>query len=49
MFQSTLPTRGSDDLVVRAISDYKAFQSTLPTRGSDGGKVHLYAAFPRIY
>lgn len=28
--------------------DYK-FQSTLPTRGSDGGKVHLYAAFPRIY
>lgn len=24
------------------------FQSTLPTRGSDGGKVHLYAAFPRI-
>ena len=25
------------------------FQSTLPTRGSDGGKVHLYAAFPRIY
>lgn len=26
-----------------------AFQSTLPTRGSDGGKVHLYAAFPRIY
>lgn len=25
------------------------FQSTLPTRGSDSGKVHLYAAFPRIY
>lgn len=25
-----------------------AFQSTLPTRGSDSGKVHLYAAFPRI-
>lgn len=24
------------------------FQSTLPTRGSDSGKVHLYAAFPRI-
>ena len=28
---------------------FNAFQSTLPTRGSDGGKVHLYAAFPRIY
>ena len=33
-------------------NDYKKdklFQSTLPTRGSDSGKVHLYAAFPRIY
>ena len=31
------------------LSAYRSFQSTLPTRGSDGGKVHLYAAFPRIY
>ena len=47
-FQSTLPTRGSDampDCVWRAGA---LFQSTLPTRGSDSGKVHLYAAFPRI-
>ena len=26
----------------------RTFQSTLPARGSDSGKVHLYAAFPRI-
>ena len=35
MFQSTLPTRGSD---VKAVQDGKPtewFQSTLPTRGSD--------------
>ena len=44
-FQSTLPTRGSDDLVVRAISDYKAFQSTLPTRGSDLGVYLLLFIF----
>ena len=73
MFQSTLPTRGSDILVTKGLgatmhvsihaphegerqgggeNSYKIcplFQSTLPTRGSDGGKVHLYAAFPRIY
>ena len=69
-FQSTLPTRGSDDFDfsdVRQVfvsihaphegerrdedvrdSHRSQFQSTLPTRGSDGGKVHLYAAFPRI-
>ncbi len=46
-FQSTLPTRGSD-LVCLGVADSHVFQSTLPTRGSDGGKVHLYAAFPRI-
>ena len=35
----------------KAVREFQAakFQSTLPTRGSDGGKVHLYAAFPRIY
>ena len=31
-----------------AVSSASQFQSTLPTRGSDSGKVHLYAAFPRI-
>ena len=96
LFQSTLPTRGSDDkefyicpredfvsihaphegerpflssilpdkikvsihaphegerpvLRFMFLRGYCVFQSTLPTRGSDGGKVHLYAAFPRIY
>ena len=73
VFQSTLPTRGSDDntpagqgrgrigfnprsprggatrMAYRFAQNAAKFQSTLPTRGSDGGKVHLYAAFPRIY
>ena len=49
MFQSTLPTRGSDELRRAGDGCVPLFQSTLPTRGSDGGKVHLYAAFPRIY
>ena len=48
-FQSTLPTRGSDLAPRPAPARGAVFQSTLPTRGSDGGKVHLYAAFPRIY
>ena len=48
-FQSTLPTMGSDaNGAYDAIARDK-FQSTLPTMGSDSGKVHLYAAFPRIY
>ena len=34
-FNPRSPRGGATDLVVRAISDYKAFQSTLPTRGSD--------------
>ena len=35
-FQSTLPTRGSDDLAARISKlEDKLFQSTLPTRGSD--------------
>ena len=34
-FQSTLPTRGSDILVLRCIKFIQRFQSTLPTRGSD--------------
>ena len=46
-FQSTLPTRGSD-LITMSMLSFFLFQSTLPTRGSDSGKVHLYAAFPRI-
>ena len=49
LFQSTLPTRGSDSLSFAYSRTELKFQSTLPTRGSDGGKVHLYAAFPRIY
>ena len=39
MFQSTLPTRGSD--FVRALDSQRGvgFQSTLPTRGSDANKI----------
>ena len=47
-FQSTLPTRGSDAQDGETYYPVYIFQSTLPTRGSDSGKVHLYAAFPRI-
>ena len=36
VFQSTLPTRGSDAKILTAYKEIgKAFQSTLPTRGSD--------------
>ena len=35
MFQSTLPTRGSDYYAYDFYSHFWAFQSTLPTRGSD--------------
>ena len=48
LFQSTLPTRGSDTLTRAKRYMWRVFQSTLPTRGSDSGKVHLYAAFQRI-
>ena len=51
MFQSTLPTRGSDLGVATQVLISIAFQSTLPTRGSDGqtftapdiGKVSIHA------
>ena len=35
MFQSTLPTRGSDDVENDENEEVTEFQSTLPTRGSD--------------
>ena len=35
VFQSTLPTRGSDDSGERCDCETEGFQSTLPTRGSD--------------
>ena len=35
IFQSTLPTRGSDDCPSVISDSTKSFQSTLPTRGSD--------------
>ena len=35
VFQSTLPTRGSDVIKLRYVEYGVAFQSTLPTRGSD--------------
>ena len=34
-FQSTLPTRGSDNKLRDPRAARKRFQSTLPTRGSD--------------
>ena len=40
VFQSTLPTRGSDIPSLRVIISVKRFQSTLPTRGSDGRLLH---------
>lgn len=42
------PARGSDCQTSPLTWQAAIFQSTLPTRGSDSGKVHLYAAFPRI-
>ena len=36
-FQSTLPTRGSDQAFVDFYEAKGWFQSTLPTRGSDKG------------
>ena len=35
MFQSTLPTRGSDQIISENVFYDLMFQSTLPTRGSD--------------
>ena len=35
VFQSTLPTRGSDALIGSIVDVCAQFQSTLPTRGSD--------------
>ena len=35
LFQSTLPTRGSDSTEIMVWSLENKFQSTLPTRGSD--------------
>ncbi len=35
VFQSTLPTRGSDTICLRLAGKSQRFQSTLPTRGSD--------------
>ena len=35
LFQSTLPTRGSDQVTFFTITYIVSFQSTLPTRGSD--------------
>ena len=35
VFQSTLPTRGSDNIKDCIVPDVEKFQSTLPTRGSD--------------
>ena len=35
IFQSTLPTRGSDGIVCTIKFNIMQFQSTLPTRGSD--------------
>ena len=35
LFQSTLPTRGSDLSILFSVRDFFTFQSTLPTRGSD--------------
>ena len=35
IFQSTLPTRGSDESAKKTIAAGRLFQSTLPTRGSD--------------
>ena len=39
-FQSTLPTRGSDDICRKEAAKDKKFQSTLPTRGSDAHKYY---------
>ena len=37
VFQSTLPTRGSDLIQEQIVAEIFQFQSTLPTRGSDVG------------
>ena len=42
------PRKGERLLRVASERGFYGFQSTLPARGSDSGKVHLYAAFPRI-
>ncbi len=43
MFQSTLPTRGSDGSPASFRHTAYGFQSTLPTRGSDAAFAHLLA------
>ena len=42
------PRKGERRRVAAHTGESPLFQSTLPARGSDSGKVHLYAAFPRI-
>ena len=44
-FQSTLPTRGSDDKLLVHVRLCLEFQSTLPTRGSD----FTMFAYPAVY
>ena len=41
IFQSTLPTRGSDRISPCGQSPCRVFQSTLPTRGSDDFTLHV--------
>ena len=49
IFQSTLPTRGSDDADGNDIvKDVAVFQSTLPTRGSDVYGQHIQILSGRI-
>ena len=47
LFQSTLPTRGSDTTGATSAAGISPFQSTLPTRGSDGagGGLHCRPLF----
>ena len=48
IFQSTLPTRGSDFYKKTGGNDMTKFQSTLPTRGSDSQRI-MYACTMRIF
>ena len=47
-FNPRSPRGGATKASAHHSQKHDKFQSTLPTRGSDSGKVHLYAAFPRI-
>ena len=47
-FQSTLPTRGSDDYLVGFGFGDAEFQSTLPTRGSDAAGASSTSSRPRF-